>query len=90
MWCRYSKVKGIHVIVPALDVSLLCVVGKVYGKVLAKIRQGTEGMICNEQGGFRRGKGYMDQIFAVRQVRKKYLVKSKDAVWAFIDLEKSI
>ncbi len=32
------------------------VVGKVYGKVLIKrIRGGSEGVICDEHGGFRRG-----------------------------------
>ncbi len=34
----------------------MSVVGKVYGKVLIKrVREGTEGMIRDEQGGFRRG-----------------------------------
>ncbi len=50
------------------DISLLSVVGKVYDKVLIKsVREGTEGVICDEQGGFRRGRGGLDQIFAVRQ-----------------------
>ena len=31
----------------------------------------------------------MDQVFAVRQVYGKYLANRKDAVWAFIDLEKA-
>ncbi len=49
-------------------ISLLSVVGKVYDKVLIKsVREGTEGGICDEQGGFRRGRGCLDQIFAVRQ-----------------------
>ncbi len=57
----------------------MSVVGKMYGKVLIKqAREGTEGMIHNEQGGFRRGRGCVDQIFAVRQVYGKYLAKGKD------------
>ncbi len=40
------------------DISLLSAVGKVYGKVLTnRVREGTEGMIRDEQGDFRRGRG---------------------------------
>ncbi len=46
-------------------------------------------MICDEQGGFRRGRGCVDQIFAVRQVCEKYLAKGKKVFWAFMDLEKA-
>ncbi len=71
-------------------INLLNDVGKVYGKVLIKrVREGTEGMIHDEQGGFRRGRGCVDQIFAVRQVCKKYLAKGKDVFWVFMDLEKA-
>ena len=35
---------------------MLSLVGNVYGRVLIKrIREGTEGVICEEQCGFRRG-----------------------------------
>ena len=71
-------------------ISLLSVVGKVYGKGLIKrVREGTEGLICDEHGGFRRGRGCVDQILAVRQVCEKYLAKGKDVFWAFMDLEKA-
>ncbi len=46
-------------------------------------------MIRDEQGGFRRGRGCVDQIFAVRQVCEKYLAKVKEDFWAFMDLEKA-
>ncbi len=46
-------------------------------------------MICDEEGDFRRGRGCIDQIFAVRQVCEKYLAKGKDEFWAFMDLEKA-
>ncbi len=40
-----------------------------YGKVLIKrVREGTEGMIHDEQGGFRRGRGCVDHMFVVRGV----------------------
>ena len=31
----------------------------------------------------------MDQVFAVRQVREKYLAKGKYVFWAFMDFEKA-
>ncbi len=52
-----------------------------YSNVLIKrVTGGTEGMICDEQGGFRRGRGCVDQIFAVRQVSEKYLAKGRDVL----------
>ncbi len=46
-------------------------------------------MIRDEQGGFRRGRGCVDQIFAVRQVCEKYLGKGKEVFCSFMDLEKN-
>ena len=40
------------------------------------------------QCGFRQGRKFMDQVFAVRQVCEKYLSNGKDVFWAFMDLEK--
>ena len=48
----------------------------------------TENVIEEVQGGFRRGRGYTDQIFIVRQICEKYLGKGKDVYFAFLDLEK--
>ena len=71
-------------------ISLLSVVGKVYGRVLInRIRDKTENVIAEVQGGFRRGRGCTDQIFIVRQICKKYLGKGKDVYFAFLDLEKA-
>ena len=54
-------------------ISLLCVVGKQYGRVLIKRhRAGTECAIGEEQCVFRQGRGCMDQVFAVRHVCEKY------------------
>ncbi len=71
-------------------ISFLSVVGKVYCKVLIKrVREGTERVMCDEQGGFRRGRGCVGQISAVRQMCEKYLAKGKNVFWAFMDLEKA-
>ena len=53
-------------------VSLLSVVGKLYGRALIKrVRTRTECEIRKEQRqcGFRQGRGCMDRVFAVRQSR---------------------
>ncbi len=57
--------------------------------MVKRVREGTEGAICDEQGGFRRGRGCVDQISAVRQVCEKYLAKGKDVFWASMDLERA-
>ena len=45
-------------------ISLWSVVGKVYGRVLInRIRDKTENVIAEVQGGFKRGRGRTDQIF---------------------------
>ena len=70
------------------NISLLSVVGKLYGRVLIKkVRSITECAIGEEQCGFRQGRGCMDQVFAIRQVCEKYLTNGKDVFWAFMDLE---
>ena len=56
--CECSNFRGI---------SLLSVVGKLFGRVLIKrVRAGIECAIGEEQCGFRQGRGCMDQMFAVR------------------------
>ena len=71
-------------------ITLLSVVGKVYGRVLIeRIRGGTDGVVGEEQSGLRSGRLCVDQVFAVRQVCEKYLEKGKDVFWAFMDLEKA-
>uniref|UniRef100_A0A3P9JM39 ribonuclease H n=1 Tax=Oryzias latipes TaxID=8090 RepID=A0A3P9JM39_ORYLA len=71
-------------------ISLLSVVGKVYGRVLInRVVEGTECMIGEEQCGFRRGRGCVDQVFVVRQVCEKFLAKGRKVFWAFMDLEKA-
>ena len=77
--CECSNSRGI---------SLLSVVGKLFGRVLIKrVRAGTECAIREEQYGFRQGRGCMDQVFSVRQVCEKYLANGKDVLRAYMDLE---
>ena len=60
-------------------ISLLSVLGNLYGRVLIKrVRAGTEYAIWEGQCGFMQGRGCMDQVFAVRQVYEKYLANAKD------------
>ena len=49
----------------------------------------TEGSVMDEQGGFRSGRGCLDQIFAVKQMIEKMIEKDKVMFMVFIDLEKA-
>ncbi len=52
--------------------------GKVYGKVIIeRVQRLTEEKISEEQGGYRRGRGYVDHIFSFRMVVEKILAKGK-------------
>ena len=71
-------------------ISLLSVVGKLYGRVLIeRVIECTDGAIGGEQCGFRKGMSCGDQIFAVRQICEKKLEKHQEVFWAFMDLEKA-
>ncbi len=62
----------------------------VYGKVIIeRIQRLTEKKIGEEQGGFRKRRGCMDQIFCFRMVVEKMLAKGKKLYAAFMDLEKA-
>ena len=53
-------------------ISLLCMVGKIYVDILVDRAHSVAGnLIDDEQGGFRAGRGYADQIFTVIQVDEK-------------------
>ena len=76
--CECSNSRGI---------SLLSVVGKLFGRALIKrVWARTECAIGVEQCVFRQDRECMDQVFAVRQVCEKYLANGKDVFWAFMDL----
>ncbi len=55
-------------------ISLLSVPGKVYGRILTeRLMEVTEGKVCEQQGGFRKGRGCVDQIFAMNRLVEEYL-----------------
>ncbi len=69
---------------------MLSVPGKVYGRILIeRLMEVTEGKVSEEQGGFRKGKGCVDQIFALKMLVKEYLGKDKKLYAAFMDLDKA-
>ena len=71
-------------------ISLLSIPSKVYARILdSRVRRKTEGEVMEVQGGFRRGRGCVDQIFTIRQLSEKVLEKNKQMVIACIDLEKA-
>ena len=49
----------------------------------------TGGLIGDEQGGFRAGRAYVDQIFTLKQIGKKAREKKCRVYVGFIDLEKA-
>ncbi len=59
-------------------ISLLSVPGIVYGKILTeRLMEITERKVSEEQGGFRKGRGCIDQIFAMKRLVEEYLGKDK-------------
>ena len=71
-------------------ISLLSIPGKTYGKVIVeRIQRLTEQKISEEQGGFRKGRGCVDQIFSFRMVVERVLAKGKKLYAAIMDLEKA-
>ena len=49
----------------------------------------TRGLIDDEQGGFRVGRGCVDQIFTLKQIAEKALEKKRRVYVGFIYLEKA-
>ncbi len=49
----------------------------------------TEEKVSEDQGGFRKGRGCVDQIFAMKRFVEGYLGKDKRLYAAFMDLEKA-
>ncbi len=71
-------------------ISLLNVPGKVSGRILTEsLMEVTKGKVSEEQGGFRKGRGCVDQIFAMKRLVEEYLGKNKMLYAAFMDLEKA-
>ncbi len=61
-------------------ISLLRVPDKIYGRILnERLMKITDKSVGDEQGGFWKGRGCVDQIFAVKILVEKYL--EKDRKW---------
>ena len=64
--------------------------GKLYGRVLIeRAKELTGDFIGEEQGGFRQGRGCIDQAFTLRLIAERYLEKRRDLFVCFMDLEKA-
>ena len=71
-------------------ISLLSVPGKLYSRILIdRARSVTENVLEEEQSGFRKGRGCVDQVYALRSILEKMNEKQKVAFMAFLDLEKA-
>ncbi len=53
-----------------------------------RLMEVTEGKVIEDQGGFRKGRGCVDQIFAMRRLVEWYLGKDKKLYAAFMDLRR--
>ncbi len=49
----------------------------------------TEGKASEEQGGFRKGRGCVNQVFSMKKLVEEYLRKAKKLYAVFMDLEKA-
>ena len=69
---------------------MLSQVIKIYAMILVNsVRKLTEGLIDDEQGGFRAGRGCGDQIFAIKQIGEKARESECRVYVGFMDLEKA-
>ena len=59
-------------------ISILSIPGKIYGKVLiSRVIGNTKEQVAEEQGGFRSGRGCIDQIFVLKQLVEKHREKKE-------------
>ena len=57
-------------------------VGKIYAGILVHgFRKTTEGLIDDEQEGFRAGRRCVDQIFTLKQIGEKAREKNLECMW---------
>src|SRR5215469_5830357 len=71
-------------------ISMMSVVGKLYGRVVIdRVKNITKGLVGEEQGGFRKDRRCVDQMFAVKGLCEKYREKGREIYFGFMDLEKA-
>ena len=64
--------------------------GKIYAGVLVdRVHKVIEGLIDDVQGGFRAGRGCVDQMFTLKQMGEKAREKNCRVYVSFMDLEKA-
>ena len=54
---------------------------------MESVHRVAEGLIDDEQGCFRSGRGFVDQIFTLKQINEKVCKKNQRVYVGFIDLE---
>ena len=71
-------------------ISLLSVVGKIHAGILVdRVRRLlTESLIVDEQGGFRVGRGCVDQISTLKQIWEKAREKKRRAYVSFMNMDR--
>ena len=70
---------------------MLSVVGKTYAGILVdRVRRVTGGLIDDEQGSFRAGKGCVYQIFTLKQISEKAREKKTQIVRGFFRLGEGV
>ncbi|KAJ0169314.1 hypothetical protein K1T71_015198 [Dendrolimus kikuchii] len=71
-------------------ISLISTASKVYAKIIEKrMRVVSDGLLWDAQGGFRNGRGCMDQVFSLRNIVEKQLAMGRQVFCGFVDLEKA-
>lgn len=71
-------------------ISLLSVVGKLYGRLLInRVIDITKDQLWDVQSGFMPGRSCADQIFSLQQIVEKALAVNKKVYCAFVDFEKA-
>ena len=73
-------------------ITLLSVLGKLFGRVintrLAEFTEVTDS-VCDEQGGFRRGRGTPDQVFLLREILASRKERGQATYATYIDIRKA-
>ena len=70
--------------------SVMSIAGKVFARVLnERVKVRAVDKLTEEQGGFRVGRGCVEQVFFLREVVEKTIEKDKEVYMTFVDLEKS-
>ena len=70
-------------------ISLISLGSKVYAKVLARrMQERSERLLWEAQGGFRPGRGCIDQIVSLRMITEKFLAVNQKVFCAFVEIWK--